>query len=271
MPLILAIEPDRRQGAKLTMIARNQLRAELVVADSVEQALATLDECVPDLLLTSPHIPSRDSAALSNRLRELERDGLRVQTMMVPALAIPGARLRALKTGRPEVRGRAGVDVRSRILPNVPTVACDLVVFGMQIAAQLERVAAERPLTARSAPPAAGYTTAATTPLDGAVSSSEDASNIISNESDDLVVELAEAGEDDAALSGIREAGTIETFGSLDETDIWTDILAAMRRDIEQAQSAAPSRVFEPTLELPDTVAIAPASNIDDSRAETEE
>src|SRR5262245_60358649 len=103
MPLILAIEPDRRQSAKLTMIARNQLRTELIVADTVEQALTTLAECVPDLLLTSPHIPSKDGAALSNRLRELDRDGLRVQTMMVPALATPGARLRTLKGGRPEV------------------------------------------------------------------------------------------------------------------------------------------------------------------------
>ena len=34
MPLILAIEPDRRQASELTAIVRGQLHAELVLGES---------------------------------------------------------------------------------------------------------------------------------------------------------------------------------------------------------------------------------------------
>jgi len=40
MALILVVESDRRQTSKLTMLARGQLRAELLIVDNVTQALA---------------------------------------------------------------------------------------------------------------------------------------------------------------------------------------------------------------------------------------
>ena len=42
MPLILAIEPDKRQATQLRSIAKAHLEAELVLADSAERALAAL-------------------------------------------------------------------------------------------------------------------------------------------------------------------------------------------------------------------------------------
>jgi CheY-like chemotaxis protein len=65
-PLILAIEPDRRQASKIAAIARN-LEAEFIAAESAEQALATLETRVPDLILTPHFLSPRDESALDDR------------------------------------------------------------------------------------------------------------------------------------------------------------------------------------------------------------
>jgi hypothetical protein len=136
MPLILAIEPDRRQTSRLAILARNQLRAELLLVDTVEQALAALEECDPDLILTSPLLPSRDQYALAMKLRELAEDGLRVQTVTIPVFGAPGQRARAAQKGAPAVR-----NARAR---TTPADGIDPVVFGMQLSALIDRSAAER-------------------------------------------------------------------------------------------------------------------------------
>ena len=137
MPLILAIEPDRRQTTKLAMLARNQLHADLLITDTVQQALTTLDDHDPDLILTSPLLSTRDHAALAERVRELAEDGLRVQMLALPIFGVPGQRVRAQQKGAPvrpyATRGRA-----------TPGDGMDPVVFGMQISAHLERTAADR-------------------------------------------------------------------------------------------------------------------------------
>ena len=41
MPLILAIESDKRQANQLTAMVRGRLRAELVLADAANESLRT--------------------------------------------------------------------------------------------------------------------------------------------------------------------------------------------------------------------------------------
>lgn len=136
MPLILAIEPDRRQTTKLQILARNQLHAELLIADTVEQALVVLDECDPELILTSPQLPARDQVALAARLRELAEDGLRVQTLTLPMLGVPGQRARIPQKGASGARtGRARASTGEGVDP---------VAFGMQVSALIERAGSER-------------------------------------------------------------------------------------------------------------------------------
>ncbi len=87
MPLILAIEPDRRQAAQLASIAQGRIGAELVMAESAEKALRALGDRVPDLILTPPLLSPRDDAAITDRLRALGTAATYVQTLTIPALA----------------------------------------------------------------------------------------------------------------------------------------------------------------------------------------
>jgi CheY-like chemotaxis protein len=87
MPLILAIEPDKRQASQLTAIVRSRLHAELVLADSADRALAALGDRVPDLVLTSALLSPKDESMLSDRLRALDGHAAHVQTLTIPVLA----------------------------------------------------------------------------------------------------------------------------------------------------------------------------------------
>ena len=132
-PLILAIEPDRRQAAKITTLARTQLEVDIVIADSTELALQAITRRVPDLILTSLLLSRKDEALLTDRLRELDAAGTRVPTLVVPVLGAPRRSQKGLLT---RLRGARGGDAS--------TDGCDPAVFGEQIAEYLERAAAER-------------------------------------------------------------------------------------------------------------------------------
>ena len=68
MPLILAVEPDRRQAAQLTSVIR-RVGAELVLADTTEHALDAIGSRVPDLVLVPALLSPQDDAALAGALR----------------------------------------------------------------------------------------------------------------------------------------------------------------------------------------------------------
>src|SRR5688500_6582220 len=88
MPLILAIEPDRGQAARLPAAVRARLAsAEFVVAAAAAAALERLGDRVPDMILTSPLLSPRDEAALARRLRELGERAARVPTLTIPLLS----------------------------------------------------------------------------------------------------------------------------------------------------------------------------------------
>jgi hypothetical protein len=132
MPLILAIEPDRRQAQHLSSIAR-RLRAELVLAESAERGLGAIDGRVPDLILTPALLSWKDDAAITTRLRELGARAAHVQTLTIPILressqARPrqGGMLSKLRRGKRDEPGADG---------------CSPDMFGDQVAVYLERAA----------------------------------------------------------------------------------------------------------------------------------
>ncbi len=198
MPLILVIESDRRQTSKLSMLARNQLRADLLIVDNVQQALAKLDECDPDLILTSSMMSGHEQLVLGERLLEIEEEGLRIQTLTMPQLGLAGQRARMQKTapGRaPVARGRAA-----------QTDSMDPVAFGMQIATYLQRIATER--------------------------ASSD--TIVRRRAAVVETEEPEAPEESPAIEAPAPIEAKRTSARLD----WSELLEAMRRDIEVAQSS---------------------------------
>jgi hypothetical protein len=137
MPLILAIEPDRRQANQLTTMVRGRLRAELVLADSAERALAALGDRIPDLILTTALLSPKDETALAERLRRLDGTAAHVQTLTIPVLASPAAR--AASTGRgmlAALRRDRGHDASLE--------GCDPAVFAEQCKEYLERAHEDR-------------------------------------------------------------------------------------------------------------------------------
>jgi CheY-like chemotaxis protein len=142
MPLILAIEPDRRQANTLNAVVKGQLHADLVLADSADEALAALGDRVPDLILTTALLSPTDEVVLGERLRTLNGVAAHVQTLTIPVLAAPRPRVRARAAGMLAAlrRGKAPKD-------DAPD-GCDPTVFASQCAEYLERAAAERAASA---------------------------------------------------------------------------------------------------------------------------
>ena len=85
MALIVAVEPDRRQAARVGALAGGLAGTQLVVAETVDRAIAVLAGRVPDLILTSLLLSPKEEA----RLRELTGSGAPAQTLVIPVLAAP--------------------------------------------------------------------------------------------------------------------------------------------------------------------------------------
>src|SRR5471030_683957 len=131
MPIVLAIEPDRRQAAHLSAIVRHQVGAELIWADTTEGALDAIGDRVPDLVLVPALLSPTDDAALAAALRVIAA-AAHVRTLTIPVLA--SATKRAAGTGM-LAKWR-----RNREASQEPE-GCDPAVFGEQISAYLQEVA----------------------------------------------------------------------------------------------------------------------------------
>ena len=89
MALVLAVEPDQRQAAILTRVIHERIRAELIVVDSCDAAMAALTARVPDVILLTALLSPRDEDEMVAHLRTLaEAD--HVQTHTIPQLASAG-------------------------------------------------------------------------------------------------------------------------------------------------------------------------------------
>ncbi len=66
---ILAIESDPERSKTLEHVLRGHVRARLEIVRSVDQAIRSMTDKVPDLILTSPFLKPAEEAALSTHLR----------------------------------------------------------------------------------------------------------------------------------------------------------------------------------------------------------
>ena len=113
MSLILAIQPDEQQAAILSGVVMNQLRADLVLVDSKDAALARIRKQVPDLILLAAELGRPDAEEFASRLRKI-KDAEHLRTLSMPTLgsaeddeqAAGGGLLRAFTRKRAEGRRR---------------------------------------------------------------------------------------------------------------------------------------------------------------------
>src|SRR5437773_5346900 len=135
MPIILAIEPDKRQAAHVSAIVRHRVGAELILADTTEGALDAIGNRIPDLVLVPALLSPQDDAALAAALRVIAA-AAHVRTLSIPVLS-NGTGTRTARSGMLAkwMRGRAEEDVPD---------GCDPAVFAEQINAYLKEAAAER-------------------------------------------------------------------------------------------------------------------------------
>ena len=136
MPLILAIEPDRRQANQLNAVVKSRLHADFVLAETAERALAAIGDRVPDLILTSALLSRTDEVVLGERLRALNGAAAHVQTLTIPVLADP--RQRSKRSG-----GMLSALRFSKAKEDDAPDGCDPTVFASQCEEYLERAAAE--------------------------------------------------------------------------------------------------------------------------------
>jgi hypothetical protein len=141
MPLILAIEPDRRQAAQISVVVRKRVRAELILVDTTERALDAIGNRIPDLVLVPALLSPQDDAALAAALRVIAA-AAHVQMLTIPVLGSPQPApgqgvFSALRRGKPRAAEPDG---------------CDPAVFAEQIASYLERAAEERPAVETTLP-----------------------------------------------------------------------------------------------------------------------
>src|SRR6476661_9985799 len=86
MPLILAIEPDRRQAAQLSVVVRKRVHAELILVETTERALDAIGNRMPDLVLVPALLSPQDDAALAAALRVIAA-AAHVQMLTTPMFA----------------------------------------------------------------------------------------------------------------------------------------------------------------------------------------
>src|SRR5215470_2695842 len=133
MPIILAIEPDKRQAAHVSAIVRHRVGAELILADTTEGALDAIGSRAPDLVLVPALLSPQDDAALAAALRVIAA-AAHVRTLTIPVFA----------NGISQ-EGRGGLLSRWRRGRSEPTQSgCDPAVFAEQISDYLREAAADR-------------------------------------------------------------------------------------------------------------------------------
>jgi len=134
LALVLAIEPDIRQATILKRIVREQVRADLVLVDSRDAALAALTARIPDVILLTALLSPRDEEELLTYLRTLA--GVQhVQTHTIPQLASTAADLESRAGGG----GLFGKLLRKKEPDQKPIPGCDPDLFADQIRTFIER------------------------------------------------------------------------------------------------------------------------------------
>ena len=208
MPLILAIEPDRRQASQLAALVRIRLDAELLVADTIKRAVSLLRSRLPDLILISPLLSASDEAALAARLGQVDRDATHVRMLRIPALA--------------RQAGSSSTSLSRRRRTGAKSPGCDPSIFAAQIADQLERGGAERALHRAAA--------------DAHDAAPVQAAAAVAGPVEDLPPPIEAAFEiEDIVASPVEDAAVVEAVVEDEVAEI-----AATVEAVETAEAAAP-------------------------------
>jgi hypothetical protein len=133
MPIILAIEPDRRQAAHVSAVVRHRVGAELILAETTEGALDAIGSRVPDLVLVPALLSPQDDAALAAALRVIAA-AAHVRTLTIPVFS----------NGTSNAQGGGLLARFRRGRSDTTSVGCDPAVFAEQITDYLREAAAER-------------------------------------------------------------------------------------------------------------------------------
>src|SRR5688500_19520023 len=88
MALVLAIEPDIRQANILRHIVRELVMADLILVESRDAAIASIDQQIPDVILLTALMSPRDEDELVSHLRRLGA-AEHLQTHTIPLLSGP--------------------------------------------------------------------------------------------------------------------------------------------------------------------------------------
>lgn len=135
MPLVLALEPDLRQAAILKRVIRQEVRAELVLVDSRDAALAALSARVPDVVLLTALLSPRDEEELIAHLRSLA-GAEHLQTHTIPQLAS------SLSSEDGRASGGGGLLGKFRRKKEAePMPGCNPALFAVEVRAFLDRAA----------------------------------------------------------------------------------------------------------------------------------
>lgn len=110
-PLIVAVEPDPLQARRVAEVLQRAFDADVVLADTAHEALQSLGQRIPELILTSALLPPKDEDLLTRWLRSRGDAAGHVQTVTIPVLEVPdGAPLFTGVTGGTTSRSIAAAD-----------------------------------------------------------------------------------------------------------------------------------------------------------------
>jgi hypothetical protein len=135
LALVLAIEPDVRQAGILKHVVSDLVGAELVLVESREAAVASIDQRLPDVILVTALISPRDEDDLLNHLRTLEGSE-HLQTHTIPLLS--GARP---DEGAPAKAGGLFGKFRRKKEEPAPIAGCAPELFAEEIRTFITRAA----------------------------------------------------------------------------------------------------------------------------------
>lgn len=136
MPLILAVDGDKRQSTQVAALVKASIEADMVQAATAAEGLKALNGRVPDLILTSSLLSPKDDGIIAGHLRQLGRAAAHVQTLTIPML----------RKGAQKAKAQRGVlAALRRGKPTTPaTDGCDPQVFADQVRLYLETAAQYR-------------------------------------------------------------------------------------------------------------------------------
>ena len=130
MTLILAVEPDPRQAARLSAVLHGRRQTEVLIAGSAGEAIASVKGRIPTVLLTSQLLSPQDETRLADWMRGLGPAAAGVQALTIPILA----------TTPPNQTPQRGILSSLRRRRDTPEAnGCEPKVFAEHVAAYLDQ------------------------------------------------------------------------------------------------------------------------------------